>query len=144
MLSALKEAKVSVVKAEVAAGSTAVTDASIVDMQGYDNVAFYAILGTDNADTAVVGLTAVLGNKSDLSDGTEDTTNKAEYTFTSATSGDNGVLLLDVLHPAERYVRCKISRSTANTNILALLAVQYGAACIPSDLGGVIASAIKV
>lgn len=144
MLSVLKEAKMTLVKAEVAAGTTAVSDAAIVDMQGFSNVAFVAVLGSDNADTAVVGLSAVLGDASDLSDGSEDAANKASYTFTSATSGDNKLLVLDVIRPSNRYVRCKINRATANSNVLALIAIQYNGDNIPTLPGDVIASALKV
>ena len=50
MLSFANECKVLVCKSGVAAGTTAISDATIVDMQGYDTVAFVAVLGADAAE----------------------------------------------------------------------------------------------
>lgn len=143
MLSFANECKVLVCKSEVAAGTTAVEDATIVDMQGYDSVAFVAILGADTATTAEVALSAVCGNDAALSDGVEKAA-KAEYTAASDTDADGKTLVLDVIRPGTRYARAKVGRATANAEVLAVLAVLYMGSGIPGEAGDALARAVSV
>lgn len=143
MLSFAHEAKVMICKSGVAAGVTAIEDATIVDMQGYDSVAFIAILGADTASTAGVSLSAICGNDAALADGVEKTA-KAEYTAGSDTDADGKVLVLDVIRPGTRYVRAKMTRATANAEVLAIAAVLYQGNAVPGAAGDALAVAVSV
>ncbi len=143
MLSMLKEAKISVVKGAVAAGKTAVSDAAIIDMQGFERVLFLAVLGDDTEATAKVTLSVIAGDKSDLSDGAEHAT-KATHAAESATSADGKAVALEVLKPVKRYLRPKVTRETADANLLCVLAIQFNGDNIPVSTGDVIASALVI
>lgn len=143
MLSLVNECKLVVCKSEVAAGTTAIEDATIVDMQGFESVAFIAVLGADTASTAAIGLSAIVGNDAALADGVEKEA-QAAYTATSDTDADGKAIVLDVIKPGARYVRPKVTRSTANSEILAVVAVLYGAHGIPAVAGDALASAVSV
>lgn len=143
MLSIVNECKLVVCKTEVAAGTTAIEDAAIVDMQGFESVAFIAVLGADTSSTATVALSAMAGNDAALADGVEKAA-VASYTASSDTDADGKAIVLDVIKPGARYVRPKIARSTANSEILAVVAVLYGAHGIPAVAGDALASAVSV
>lgn len=130
-----------VAKAEVAAASTNVTDAAVVDMKGYNAVAFVAILGADTAATAKVTLKAAVSDASSMA-GAVTLDKTAEYTAQSETDADDKLLVLDVIEPGKRYVRPLIDRETANADILALLAIRYNGMGVPSEMGDVLARSV--
>lgn len=119
-----------VVSTGAAAGETEV-DSSILDMAGFDSVLFLVLLGTQtggavitataqqNGANQTAGMSAILDALSG---------NNAAVTFTDvAGNSDNGVLALDLFRPLDRYVRLAVTRSVQNSQILAIVALQYNA-----------------
>ena len=118
----LKECKVTRVKGPVVAGAANVTDASIIDMQGYDRVAFLASFGTLSAG-AVTGVKVQHGDVSDLSDAAD-----VEGTALAiAETADDKDLLIEIIKPLKRYLRLLITRATGNAVVNGAWAFQHGA-----------------
>ena len=127
MHSMLHNTKVTRVLAAVAAGTT-VQNGDVLDMQNFEGVMFVAALGTLTA-SQVTSLKAQQGAASDLSDAAD-----LEGTLTGpmADDDDDQLLVLDIQHPAERYVRCVVNRATANAVIDGVIAIQYGPRKMPT------------
>lgn len=120
MQNLLKDIKVTRVMNAVAAG-TSVQNSSVVDMSGWDGVLFIAALGTLTA-TQVTGLKGQQGQASNLSDAAD----LAGTAVGPLADGDsNKCLALDIYRPLERYVRCVVTRGTANAVIDGVIAIQY-------------------
>lgn len=120
MQNLLKGIKVTRVMNAVAAGTTS-QNGSTLDMSGWDGVLFVAQLGTLTA-TQVTGLKAQQGNASNMSDAA-DLINTAVGPLADGDS--NKCLALDIYRPLERYVRCVVTRGTANAVIDGVIAIQY-------------------
>lgn len=120
MQNLLKDIKVTRVLNAVAAG-TSNQNSSVLDMSGWDGVLFVAALGALTA-TQVTGLKAQQGSASNLSDA-------ADLIGTGvgplADGDSNKCLALDIYRPQERYVRCVLTRGTANAVIDGVVAIQY-------------------
>jgi hypothetical protein len=116
----LGEHKVTRLSNAVAAGTTDV-NATHVDMSGYEGVVFVAALGTLTA-TAATGMHAQQGQLSDDSDMAD----LAGTQLNMVDTEDNKLLVLEVVHPEERYVRPVLDRATANAVIDGIIAIQYG------------------
>jgi hypothetical protein len=121
-----KECKVTRVKNAVAAGTTNITDAAIIDMQGFTSVAFLVAFGTLTS-TQVSGLKIQQSANSDMSS-PDDLTGTA---LTIPDGDSNKVLVTDLLKPSKRYVRLIITRGTANAVVDGAFAFQYGAKRAP-------------
>ena len=119
---------VKVIEPHAAAGTTLLTS-DAVDMEGYDGVVFIVPI-EDSTDTGVITLTA---QHDDNSSFTSATAESDTATATSAADDDlnNMVLLLDYVKPTERYVRCTVTRATANFATGPIIAVKYKAAKAP-------------
>ena len=126
--------KIDVISAAVVAGTSLVTS-NALDMQGYDGVAFLALLG-DVLDTSVLTLTGKENDTNSNSGGT--TISGATAAFTAdATSADSKAIVVDVLRPTKRYVYCTLARATANAVVNSLVAILYQGHNLPisnSDL----------
>lgn len=122
MMELLKECKVTRVKDAVAAGSSNVTDASIIDMLGFDRVAFLVAFGTLTS-TAVTGIKVQQSDASDMS-GAEDIATSA---LAIPDTDSNKDLMTDIIKPTKRYIRVIITRGTANAVVNGAWAFQYGA-----------------
>jgi hypothetical protein len=111
-LNLFKDAKVTRVANGAVAAQTLITS-SVLDMQGYDSVAFIALLG-DITATCVLLLT-VKGNTANSTSSPTPLAypDTAGYTA-GATDADNALLGIDVQKPRERYVFCTLARTTAN------------------------------
>ena len=111
----------------VAAGTSA-QNGSILDMQRYEGVLFIALFGTLTA-TQVTSIKAQ--QDTDSAGGT-----MADLYGTLvgplADADSNKCLVLDVLKPRERYVRCVVNRATANAVIDGVIAIQYAAGKAPT------------
>lgn len=120
MQNLLKDIKVTRVMNAVAAGTTN-QNGSTLDMSGWDGVLFVAQLGTLTA-TQVTGLKAQQGAAANMSDA-------ADLLGTAvgpmADGDSNKCLVLDIYRPQERYVRCVVTRGTANAVIDGVMAIQY-------------------
>ena len=114
-----KNIKVTRVLNAVATGITA-QNSSVVDMQGYDGVMFIGAVGALTA-TAVTGLKAQQGAASNLSDAADLEGSLASIPDT----GSNGVAVVDVYRPQERYVRAVFSRAVAGAVLDGIIAIQY-------------------
>ncbi|MGH8596256.1 MAG: hypothetical protein ACREXT_06330 [Gammaproteobacteria bacterium] len=125
---ALKRWKITRVANSAVAAQTAV-DSSIVDMQGYDGVLFLAALG-DVTLNSVLTLTAQQ-NVINSATGMAAIGNTVARTA-GATDSDNGLLVLDVRKPRERYVRVSLTRTAANAVVDGIFALQYGAGNMPT------------
>lgn len=106
----------------VAAG-TSNQNGTTLDMAGFDAVRFTALFGALTA-TQVTGLKAQQGDALDASD-MADITGAA--TSALADADGNKALILDVsrLLITKRYVRCVVTRGTANAVIDGVIADQY-------------------
>lgn len=122
-LNFIKDLVVLPVLVAAAAGTTTLTT-DVVDMQGFDSIAFVTHLG-DVTDTAVLTLTGQTGDEADGSDAADLV---LPVTFTAdATSGDNKLLVLDLHKPRQRYVRATLDRATANAVVNGVVAILYNA-----------------
>jgi hypothetical protein len=109
-----------------AAGSTDITNATGVDMQGFDGVLFIAALGTLSAGQRT-WLTA---------QGSADNQSWNSFTNDPETGqpldGDsNKLLVLDLYKPVTRYVKPVVRRSNANAAIDGIFAILYHASKAP-------------
>lgn len=120
MFNLSKKCKVTRVLNAVAAGTTD-QNGTTLDMKGFDGVLFIALFGTLTA-TQVTSLKAQQGLLSDASD-------MADLVGSNVgplADGDGTkCLMLDVIKPRERYVRCVVDRGTANAVIDGVIAIQY-------------------
>lgn len=117
-----KAGKVTRVMNAQAAATTDSTGSS-VDMQGYDSVCFYASFGAITA-TAVTSVKAQQSSDDAVADAFADLLGTA---ISVSTTNGNDVVVLDISHPRERYVRPIVDRGTANAVIDGIIAVQYNA-----------------
>lgn len=129
ILSLLKEGKFDKVLVATAAGTDDTLTGDILDLQNCDSVTGIAILG-DVTATSVVTLKAYTGDDSALSDGAYET---VTATVTAdATSGDNKLLVLDVIRPGKRYVRFDLVRATANAVVDGIVGIRYNYRALPT------------
>lgn len=110
-----------------AAGVTAI-NGSAIDMQDFDSVVFECAMGALTA-TQVTGLKAQGSNDNGGSDPYADITGAA--TAAAADADSNKLLILEVNRPQKRYIRCVVTRGTANAVIDGVIAVQSGAKKAP-------------
>ena len=131
------EVKLIKVKDHSAAGTSEV-DSAGVDMEqdgGYDGVIFFTSFGTAAADNY-----ANLQQSDDdgSSDGYSDL---AGTKLTTGASPSNEDIVLDILRPQKRYVRCKAMPTTSSTveSIWALLYRSTKGLCVNSVSGTLLA-----
>jgi hypothetical protein len=140
--SLLKDTKITRVENAAAAGTTDLKS-TVLDMAGYENVCFVAILG-DATSGSVLEL-KVYGNTADSDSSptpVELTSDSCQYTA-GASDADNKMLIVDVVRPAYRYVFSEICIDTQNCALDAVLAVQYNGDELPITQGStVLASAL--
>jgi len=121
--------KVTKVLANQTSAGTALNSAS-VDMQGFEGCIFVGVINTANA-----GNFANVAQSSD--DGVGDAF--ADLAGTKVVPGDNNdSFMIDIFKPRERYLRCEIDRSGANTATGDVYAIQYGARKMPTSQGATV------
>lgn len=101
------------------AAATTDINSTGVDMVGYESVLFAVHFGTITAG-AVTSVKAQQG--ADNSSDWEDLEGTA---ITVADDDDNGIVLLEIVKPQDRYVRCVVDRGTQNAVVDAITALQY-------------------
>jgi hypothetical protein len=108
----------------VAAGTSDV-ESSAVDMQGFDAVTFIVAFGTITAGsaTSVKAQQGALSNMTDAAD--------LKGTGITVADDDNQLVLLEIDHPQERYVRCVVDRGTQNAVVDSIIAIQTKAKAEP-------------
>jgi len=125
----LNNCKVTYVLAPVADGQAA-SATSILDMKGWDGVAFIALTG-DVTSGCVLTL-AAQQDELNGSGGMASLTGTATYTALSASDADNKALILDVQKPNKRYVRALFTSATQNAVKAGVIAIQYRGTHLPA------------
>ncbi len=140
MLDFLKEMKIIRVLNAVAAGQTAQLGAA-VDLAGYDAVCHILILNTVTSG-CVLGMQL---SDAATSGGTYTNITPAVLSFTDAGTASNTLMILDVLVPQQRFVKCNVTRTTQNAVLDGMIAIAYRSKGRPitADVS-VIASALAV
>lgn len=138
MFNMLKDAKFVVVEASATAGTSTLTT-DVVDMAGFDSVAFVAHLG-DVTDTSALALTVYTN---DTNNTTTPTATACAAAFTAgASDADNKLLIADAHRPRQRYVYATLERGTANAVLNGIVAILYNAHDKPvTQSSSVVASA---
>ena len=121
----LREGKVTRIINATAAGTTDI-NSTVIDMQGYEGVELVVMFGTISAGA----VTSVKAQQGTLSDGS-DMVDLEDTSVSIADSDDNGVVLLDIYQPKERYVMLVVNRGTADAVIDGAIAIQYDAKEVP-------------
>ena len=124
----LANSKLTRVEPAAAAGQTLLTS-DTVDMKGFDNASFIALLG-DVTDTSVLTLQAQHGDQSDGSDATNLAGVAASFTA-DPTNADNNMLAVEIARPTKRFLRVTLTRATANAAVDGIVAVQSNPAEAP-------------
>jgi hypothetical protein len=132
MNSLLNDCKITPVLGYYAAGQTKRTS-DIVDMTGYEGVAFIALLGTvlENGTIDVFVEQHTLNQTS----GMARLATTTAYTVTAADAlVAKSAIVVDVFQPRERYLQCNVTPAVANAVILGVLAIQYRGEKLPAAL----------
>lgn len=117
----LTDNKMAVVEGAAAAAQTALTS-DIVDMAQFGGVVFAALLG-DVSSGCVLTLNVEHGDESGGGDMAATT---LSATFTAgASDADSKVLAVECYHPQKRYVRAKLTRTTADAVVGGIMAIQF-------------------
>ena len=123
--SILKNCEVDRIMESVNAGTAANLSAA-VDMAGYEGVLFVVSLGA----ITTTGIATVKVSQCDTSGGSY-----ADLTGTSVAStadGDaQGLILVEVINPLERYLKVTVTTATANVEIDSVTAIKFGAKAMP-------------
>lgn len=123
-----------------AAAGTSAINTTVVDMLGYETVAFVALFGTLTA-SQVTGIKVQQGTASDASDMAD----LAGTASTAMADGDsNKMLLTEVYRPTERYVRLVVTRGTANAVLDGAIALLGRAGVSPPAFGSTVSNATTV
>ncbi|MDO8751145.1 MAG: hypothetical protein Q7K03_08385 [Dehalococcoidia bacterium] len=111
-------------------GSTAVAYSSILDMRGYDGVAFIAMI-SGGPSTSAFGIKVQEASSSSMSTGSD----VADLTGTSVTASSttiaDGFLAADIFRPNKQYVRMAMIPSAGSDTLSAIVALQYKAGDSP-------------
>jgi cytochrome c-type biogenesis protein CcmH/NrfF len=121
----LNSVKTTRVMNAVAAGTTLQTGTTL-DMQGFEGVMFTALFGTLTA-SAVTGIKVQQGSASDMSDAAD----LLGSALAIPEADNNKMLITEIYKPTKRYVRCLVTRGTANAVIDGVIAQQFGARVEP-------------
>jgi hypothetical protein len=118
------------------AGTSDVTDASSVDMAGYDGAMFIAQLGALSANQVtslqIQGANADTGH-ADL----------VGAISANAADGDgDNLLIVDVVKPLQRYLKPMLNRATGNAVLDGIVCVRYKGSKVPVTQGASVASAV--
>lgn len=108
-------------KNSVVAGSSDITDATAVDTTGYDAVRFIFCFGAITSGAATS--TGVAGKAtSSPTPGTDDLTGSK---ITVIDTDDNTIVITDINHPQQKYLRPFVKRATQNAVVDAIICELY-------------------
>lgn len=116
--------------APVSAGSTDVTDSTVVDMQNFEGVRFLVGFGAITAG----GVQGVKVKQATAKTSATALTNGADLAGTLvsvADDDDNDIAIVDIYRPLERYLQPVVTRATQNSVVEFVIAEQYGAKKLP-------------
>ena len=118
----IKDAKVTLCKSTVAAGTSGIIDATVIDMLDYEGVLFIASFGAITSGAVTKLKAAALATSSPTA-----TTDDLEGSSTDVPdTADDTVVVLDIYKPTLRYIRPCVSRATQNSVLNSIIAIQYG------------------
>jgi hypothetical protein len=109
-------------KSAVAAGATDITDAAVIDMQGYEGVRFIYSFGAITAG-AVTSVAVASKATNAPTPGTDDL---AGSSITVADDADDKIVIVDIYKPRLRYLRPFVKRATQNAVVNCIVAELYG------------------
>jgi hypothetical protein len=109
-------------KTAVAAGSTDITDATVVDTSGYTGVRFIFAFGTITSGAA----TSVAAAGKATNTPTPGTDDIAGSKITVVDTADDTIFVLDINKPLQRYIRPFVKRATQNAVVNSIVAELYG------------------
>lgn len=118
------------VHAPVAAGSTAVTDCLVVDMQGKEAVRFIVPFGTITS-TAVTSISAQHADATSSATALSNGADIAGSLVSVADDDDNKLAILEIYQPTKRYVQLRINRAEANAVVESAIAEVFVASGVP-------------
>ena len=121
-----KYVKVTRVLNAVPAGQTN-QNGSVMDMSGFEGVQFVALFGALAANQ----VTSMKVQQGNLSDGSDMADLAGSFHLPLDNADGNRCLVTDVFRPQKRYVRCMVTRGTANAVIDGVIALQYRARVQP-------------
>ena len=136
------EVKTIRVHAPVAAGATDITDATVIDMQGYEAVRFIVGFGAITGGAA----TSVKVQQAQAKSSDTALTSGADLVGSGITvldSADNTLVITDIWHPQERYVQPHVLRATQNAVVDLIIAELYKAAKEPVTQDATVSSLEK-
>lgn len=122
-----------------AAGSSDITTATVVDMEGFQSCEFVVLLG---ALTASQETTVTVAQSDASGSGFADLTGAAAPTIED--DDDNQIVRVEVVKPRERYLKVTIGRATANAVVDGVIAIQRGADYTPVTDGTTVHSRTSV
>lgn len=137
----LKNAKVTrVLNGGAGTASATAEKGTIIDMAGFESVMFIAMLN-DVVDTAALTLAVAASDTNDT--GAMALLSGSATKTAGASDCDNGLMVVDVAHPNQRYLEVQLTHATANAPHGGVLAIQYNAKDVPvTQSAGVVASAL--
>jgi len=129
----LKDCAIDRLHTGAVAATSDVTDASSIDMAGWDGVCFIALLGALTASQ----VTKLKAYGADLDTG------HAELVATTAAAADadgTKLLVLDVVKPTLRYLKPVLDRGTANAVLDGIISIRYKGSKSPVTQGSTVAA----
>lgn len=122
--SLLRECVVTEMIPYTAAGTTTILSGRVLDMQGFEGVAFIASIGTVTAG-GVIQVRPRHGAVQSTT-GMVTMTSYVSGTTASTTAMTRRIIINDLYRPTKRYVSVNLHRATANALVESVIAVQYG------------------
>lgn len=113
--------KTTLCKTAVAAGTSDITDATVIDMQGYEGCRFIYSFGAITAGAVTSIAVAALATSAP----TPETDDMAGTGVTVADSADDTLFIIDIYKPRLRYLRPHVQRATQNAVLNCIIAEQY-------------------
>lgn len=110
---------------QTTAGSSDLEGAHVLDMQGFEGVAFIAICDVVTA-SGEIQLYAQYSDSTSTTDMVDDTGTCVGTTATDSSTTDysDSLLVCDVYKPLKRYVSCHLDKSTQNSETR-VIAIKY-------------------
>ncbi len=120
-----RNCKVTNVKTFQSAAQSTVTSTR-VDMAGYEGVMFIVSMGVIDGSA-----TTTCYVRQDTATGMGGGAQIAGTVITIADDDDDYAFVMDVYRPEERYLDVQVTRTTSNSEVESIVAIQYGARKVP-------------
>lgn len=127
---------VRVFEADTLVGAGAGDETDIIDMAGYEAVAFLVVVG----DIGAAGLTVTAQQSDDAFVADEDDLEDGEVTIADA--DDDLVAIIDIGKPAKRYVRLAMVPGANDCDVDAVIALKYRARNVPVTQGATVVETV--